>query len=210
LAEYPELAEEVEEEIKKLEAEQIARQAEVRALQEELEEAQNGAGGNDKSNPGAAFVPPEMASDDSDFEIIEDEDEQTITEEATAGTLVEGVDESIAEEVANEEDVVIEDTGVPVASAKKDDAELIAKNETTSKDDFTMRAITFEIIREIVKQVNNDVKRIVELMTPVIRPILRAGDVAWRHLKVAFESARRTYENSQSSTEDEGSSVPAE
>lgn len=200
LAEYPELAAEVEDEIKKLEAEQLARQAEVEALQKELEEAQNLADETDKSNPGAAFVSsssdastsPEVTSD-GDLEESIDHGEPSIEDDAGA----------IPAELMIEDDVVAEDTEETVADVEANDTELIAKNETSSKDDFTMRAITFEIIREIVKQVENDIKRIVELMSPVIRPILRAGDVAWRHLKVAFESARRSYEEGQSSAEEE-------
>ena len=89
--------------------------------------------------------------------------------------------------------------------------ELIAKNET-QKEDFTMSAMTFEIIRAMIKQVESDVKRIVEQITPVIRPILQAGDVAWRHLKVALQSLRQ---NKDSSKEESGkttkqdASVPA-
>lgn len=201
LAEYPELAAEVEEEIKKLEAEQIARQAEVDALQKELEEAHS-----DKGGPGVAFVSssgtssPEAASD-GDFEIMDDGETVPVVDD-DAGSIAD-------EATITQEEVLLEDAEETVVDVKGEDSEVIAKNETNSKEDFTMSAITFEIIRAMIKQVENDVKRIVELMAPVIRPILRAGDVAWRHLKVVFESARRSYQNSQGGSEDEGNNVQA-
>ncbi len=195
MAEYPELAAEVEEEIKKLEAEQQSRQAEVEMLQHELEQTEKAAAESRKSSSGSAFVPsPETGNDsnapvEDDFEIIHDGD--STGDEETDSKLLEE-QEIIPNEVV--EKLVSE-------GAKEESTEIIPKNETTSEEDFTMQALTFEIIRAMVKQVESDVRRIIELMTPVIRPILRAGDVAWRHLRVTFESLRHSYENSRPTNE---------
>ena len=196
------MAAEVEEEIKKMEAEKLARQSEVEALQNDLKKAEESAG-QVRSSPGSAFVSSESTTNispsttmekESDFEILDDGD--SVTESDPASTA----EETIAEDIVKEETV-------PVAEPK--DAEVMANNETKSDEDFTVSAMTFEIIRAMVKQVESDVKRIVELMTPVIRPILRAGDVAWRHIKVAFESLRHNYENSRGGGEDDSKTSKA-
>lgn len=183
LAEYPELRAEVEEEIKKLEAEQMARMAEVEMLEKELAKSQEAAAERANSSSGPAFVAsPEPAGKtgtkgDDDFEIIDDGD-------STA---------QVQSDVPIVEDEFIQET-------IQGTTEVAAKNE--SGEDLTMKAITFEIIRELIKQVESDVKRIVELLTPVIQPILSAGDVAWRHLRVAVESLWKNYEKSKAGEEE--------
>ncbi len=87
---------------------------------------------------------------------------------------------------------IFEDRQDEIVSSSDSESMNVAVKNKTAKEDFTMSAMTFEIIRAMVKQVENDVKRIVELIAPVVQPILRAGDVAWRHLKLVLESLGRT------------------
>lgn len=173
----------MEEEIKKLEAEQQARKAEVEQLEGELARAE--AAASSQSSTGSAFVPPTQAatheteasassSTTDDLEVIDDGD--IITEDSSK----EHLEDNTAEEVLD---------------TKEESLDVAAKNET-AKEDYTLSAVTFEIIRAMAKQVESDVKRIIELVAPVLRPILKAGDVAWRHLKVAFQSIRRSSQNS--------------
>jgi chromosome segregation ATPase len=180
------LATEIEQEIQKLEAEQLARQEEVQQLEKELGDAQAAAEGA-KVSSGAAFVPPtgiaresgETIAPQNDLEIIDDGD-----------SVANGYDENRVDEPA--EDTIEDETQQEAVQLNNTKSNYMAAKNETSSEDFTLSAVTFEIIRAMVKQVESDVKRIVELIAPVIQPILRAGDVAWRHLKVAFESMRKS------------------
>jgi hypothetical protein len=186
LAEYPELATEIEEEIKKLEAEQSAKRAEVEKLEKELAEAQ-AAHSTAKVSSGSAFVPPTVATNDSGKTIADQDDLEVIDD---GDSVLHGNDDDIMDQsTANE---ILEDRQEEVVSSSDNESVNVAVKNETAKEDFTMSAITFEIIRAMVKQVENDVKRIVELIAPVVQPILRAGDVAWRHLKLVIESLGRT------------------
>lgn len=189
LAEYPELATEIEEEIKKLEAEQSAKRAEVEKLEKELAEAE-AAASTAKVSSGSAFVPPTVAMNDSGKTIAEQDDLEVI-DDGDSVSHGNDNDDIMDQSAANE---ILEDRQEEVVNSSDSHSESVnvaVKNET-AKEDFTMSAMTFEIIRAMVKQVENDVKRIVELIAPVVHPILRAGDVAWRHLKLVFESLGRT------------------
>ena len=194
MAEYPELRAEVEEELKKLEAENDARLAEVEMLEKELEKAKEAAEERSTSSSGPAFIPSPQETDNKteatgadDFEIIEDGD--------STAQLQKDVPHFEEDKIVMEEEEVVEDV-------TKETTELTTKNETG--EDFTMKAITFEVIRTMVKQLESNVKVIVELVTPAIRPILRAGDVAWRHLRVALELLRNHYEKSKAGEEEKG------
>lgn len=205
LAEYPELATEIEQEIQKLEAEQKAKQAEVQQLEKELAEAQSAATAA-KGSSGAAFVPPTATANADKKTIVEQDDLEVIDDGdiVSSGYDDEGVDESVENGV---EDDIREESLKNVKDTESLD--IVAKNETAGED-YTMSAVTFEIIRAMVKQVESDVKRIVELLAPVVQPIFRAGDVAWRHLKVVFESLLRSSQRPEDVSEVQPTdSVPA-
>ena len=190
LAEYPELATEIEEEIKKLEAEQSAKRAEVEKLEKELAEAE-AAASTAKVSSGSAFVPPTVAMNDSGKTIAEQDDLEVIDDGDSVSHGNDNDNDDIMDQSAANEILEDRQEEVVVNSSDSESVNVAVKNET-AKEDFTMSAMTFEIIRAMVKQVENDVKRIVELIAPVVHPILRAGDVAWRHLKLVFESLGRT------------------
>lgn len=188
LAEYPELAKEIEEEIKKLEAEQTTKRNEVQQLEKELAEAQAAAENTKSSTSGSAFLPPSKVvapTQGNDTKTIEEDDFQVI-DDGDSPTKGKEDDDDNAAVIDEIDDFSRQDT-VPVDEMKKSVA---VKNKTGVREDFTVSAMTFEIIRTLMKQVESDVRRIVDLVGPVLQPILRAGDVAWRHLKVVFESLR--------------------
>jgi hypothetical protein len=199
------LATEIEQEIQKLEAEQTAKRAEVQKLEKELAEAQSAAA-TAKGSSGAAFVPPTATATAGRNTIVEQDDLEVIDDGdiVSSGYDDEGVDESVANGF---EDDIREES---LKNAKDTESlDIVAKNETAGED-YTMSAVTFEIIRAMIKQVESDVKRIVELLAPVVQPIFRAGDVAWRHLKVVFESLRRSSQRPEDVSEVQPTdSVPA-
>jgi hypothetical protein len=199
------LATEIEQEIQKLEAEQTAKRAEVQQLEKELAEAQSAAA-TAKGSSGAAFVPPTATATPARNTIVEQDDLEVIDDGdiVSSGYDDEGVDESVAKGF---EDDIREES---LKNAKDTESlDIVAQNETAGED-YTMSAVTFEIIRAMIKQVESDVKRIVELLAPVVQPIFRAGDVAWRHLKVIFESLRRSSQRPEDDSEVQPTdSVPA-
>jgi hypothetical protein len=206
LDQYPELADELEEEIKKMEEENAARQAEVDQLQNELSEAEketteesSGTAFVSKQQPqeddsGTAFVPkPQVPKDEEDdFEIL---DEEPVQEAAAEQATIDDTDEEtiLSESKAAEQ---------PASTATNKDLE--STQETASKEDLTMRALTLEIVRSILKQANSDVKRIVELLAPVIRPILQAGDTAWRTIRATLVTMHQNHQSSRNNEEAEG------
>lgn len=192
----PALKAEVEAE---LEAEKKARLAEVEMLEKELEKAQEAAAERSNSSSSPAFVGSVAASDNAnksdssgvdDFEIIDDGDSTTYMKEDVP--VVEDEIPVVVE--AEDEEEVIQDV---IENA----TELAAPNNR-GVEDFTMKAISFEVIRAVAKEIGGGFKRIVELVTPVVQPILRAGDVAWRHLRVVVQSLRSNYEKSKADEEE--------
>jgi hypothetical protein len=190
LDEYPELAEELEEEIKKMEAEQGERRAEVEGLQNKLAEAET-----TNSTPGTAFVSKPQNAEEDELEI--GEEEPILVDEKKAEEAK--IDKTYEDEIPNEP--LVEEESEPKSEELKS-AELESKEETSPKQDFTTKALGFEMIRELLKQMESDLKRIVELLAPVVTPILRAGDVAWRHIRATIVTLRNNYESSRNSNEE--------
>ena len=174
-----------------MEAEQSAKRAEVEKLEKELAEAQ-AAASTAKVSSGSAFVPPTVATTDSGKTIGEQDDLEVIDDgDASVSNRNDDDDEiNIMDESAANE--ILEDRQEDYVDLSDSASTNVAVKNETAKEEFTMSAMTFEIIRALIKQVENDVKRIVELIAPVVHPILRAGDVAWRHLKVVIESLGRS------------------
>jgi hypothetical protein len=189
LDEYPELAEELEEEIKKMEAEQGERRAEVEGLQNKVAGAES-----TNSTPGTAFVSKPQNDEEDDLEI--GEEEPILVDEKKAEAKI---DKTYEDEIPNEP--LVEEESDPKSEEVKS-AELESKEESSTKQDFTMKVLSFEIIRELLKHVENDLKRIAELLAPVLTPILRAGDVAWRHIRATIVTLRKHYESSRNSNEE--------
>lgn len=188
MAEHPELAEELEAEIARMEEEQAQKQAEVQRLQHELEEK------NKSSVPessGAAFVPKPRSPEASQ----------------TTGTLQDNVEEEtvLAEDNAKpvEEETVKAETvktprqeASPSASSDGSEAQMEEESskESKEKEDLTLSALSIEIIRRMFKDTERELKRIIDLILPVVRPVMNAGDVAWRHIKATLISLKKDFD----------------
>ncbi|KAG7355574.1 hypothetical protein IV203_000260 [Nitzschia inconspicua] len=200
LSQYPELAEELEEEIKKMEAENAAKQAELEEMQSKLSGAKQPQGSTD----GAAFVSKSDAGanregstvnnrttidnspvDTDDLEISEDSDIDQIHHD-------DEVVEEIREESSNETMETEKSETTSTATTTTEVANLSA-GSSSHKEDFTLSHLAIESLRAFVKHAKDDVKRILELVVPVMQPLLTAGDVAWRQIKALFVKARDAY-----------------
>jgi len=91
------------------------------------------------------------------------------------------------------------DTSETTAPATKQSQSVETKQ--TQEEDFTVRAMSFEIFRKILEQTQSDLKKIFEIIAPVVQPMLKAGDKAWKRLRKAVMKAWKTYELSRQSTE---------
>ena len=65
-------------------------------------------------------------------------------------------------------------------------SELSQEEKPTGPEDFTISALSTEIIRKLFQNAERDLKRIVDIVLPVVQPMLKAGDVAWQQLKRTF------------------------
>ena len=182
MAEHPELAEELEAEIARMEEEQAEKQAEVQRLQQELEE-KNESSASESS--GAAFVPKPRSPEVSQ----------------TTGTPEDNVEEEtvLADEAKPVEDETVNaetvetprQEALPSASSDGSESQMEEESSEESKNDLSLSLI--EIIRTVLKQADQDVKRMYALILPVVQPAINAGDVAWRHIKTTLISLLKDF-----------------
>lgn len=177
MTQYPELAEELEEEIKRMEKENAEKQADVERLQNEIAKESTD---DSQSDPGTAFVRPGKD--------IEDEPEEIIAEEAIGGFETENDDfESLnamdLDDTASEEETEYTDSGSSVETI-----------ESKKKEDLTLTHIAVESLRVLIKNAQDDVRRIINMAVPVLQPLFNVGDAAWRQMKDLFVKARKAYE----------------
>jgi hypothetical protein len=213
LTQYPELAKELEEEIKKMEEENAAKQAELEEMQNQLSSNPPPQGVNadddDADSPeqlGVAFVSKTNTSVDGEDSSIyhgtldnsqEDSNDFTITEEDVEDDEQETEGEFWDEGVQREKDDQV--SHASTSATKNDDVASPVGAPSSSKEDFTLSYLAIESLRAFVKNAKDDLKRIIELVVPVMRPLLTAGDVAWRQIKALFLMVRDAYNESSSS-----------
>lgn len=182
LAEHPELAEELEAEIARMEEEQAQKQAEVQRLQQELEEKIEGSA---SESSGAAFVPKARSPEVSQTTGTQDnvEEETVLADEA----------KPVEDETVNAETMETpRQEASPSASSDGSESQMEEESSEESKEDLTLSVI--EIIRTVLKQTEEDLKRIYALILPVVRPAINAGDVAWRQIKATFISLLKDFD----------------
>jgi hypothetical protein len=201
LDEYPELAEELEEEIKKMEEVNAARQAEVDQLQKELSEAEDATTEKSEPSSGAAFVSKPQPTKDSEDDDLEISDEEPTSADEAKEQQQTTINEINEEEIATETEM--EKEPEPKVEESNNNPGLESPNATSSKEDLTIKALTVEVLRGMVRHAENDLKRIVELMAPVLRPLLQAGEVALRRIRAAIVVIQKNYESSRSKEEAE-------
>lgn len=184
MAEHPELAEELEAEIARMEEEQAQKQAEIQGLQQELEEKGKSS---DSESSGAAFVPKPRSPEVSQ----------------TTGTPQDNVEEgAVPADKAKpvEEETVKAETmetprqqSMPSASSDGSESQMEEPSEKSKeKEDLDLSVV--EIIRTMLKETERDIKRIFALILPVVRPAINAGDVAWRHIKTTVISLLKDFD----------------
>lgn len=216
LTQYPELADELEEEIKRMERENAEKQAYVEGLENQLTSDE----GEVKQEAGMAFhrgrksqnsvsdgeVADDVESDNlvMSEEVSVDDPEEAFTQEEVVeddeeeeNTPTEDREESYSEieTDAEEDDEEMEDLDADETETEADEegTEVETPKEPT-KDDLSMTTLAIESLRVLVKNAQDDVKRIISLTIPVLQPLFNAGDVAWRQMKSLFLKAREYYE----------------
>ena len=192
LDQYPELAEELEEEIKKMEAENAAKKAEVDELQKKIAEVQEAARGKNVSNLDAAFVSRPRTTINSEDRSLNLQEETVFVEDPKIGQTATGQAHEVDGKPQEEPEPIVEESNT---------AGLESPEATKIKEDLTLKALAVEIIRGLVRNANNDLKRIVELVAPVVRPLLEAGDKAWRRIRAAVVYIQQNYGNTNSQEE---------
>jgi hypothetical protein len=201
LSEYPELAEELEEEIKKMEAENQAKQAEIDGIQQQQQQQQYSQT-NDGANVGGG---PSFVSKSSSTT----EEERNIDSEGTVKVenddLIVGEEELIhAPENERDGEDSIDDLDTTANTTTTTDIE---SPSDAPKEDYTLSHLAIETLRAFVKHAKDDAKRIFELVVPVMQPLLTAGDVAWRQIKALFVRAREAYSASQDASSENTAST---
>ena len=200
MTQYPELAEELEEEIKRMEKENAEKQADVERLQNEI--AKDSASDN-RSDPGTAFVRGGAGAgvDDGSDEIISDEatdDLQAVDDGIDAWSDLDDTEIEEEEEDDDEEEEI-------------DPSSSVETIESPNKEDLTLTHLAVESLRVLIKNAQDDVRRIINLAVPVLQPLFDVGDAAWKQMKDLFVKARKAYEAYQAtSMASEEGTQPAE
>jgi len=173
LAQYPELADELEEEIKKMEKENSEKQAYVEALESEVSN-------NDSAHHNTKDSDMALAGPLKDEETKNNDDYIADTKEVKEASTIETPENSM--------DIEHQDTTNNLGK------NIESLEPSTKEQDLTLTHIAIESFRVLVKNAQDDVKRIINLAIPVLQPIFDAGDVAWRQMKALFIRAREVYE----------------
>lgn len=186
MTQYPELADELEEEIQRMERENSQKRDHVESLENKIS---NDSTDDSRSDPGMAFTRPTTGRGSGN--------------EGHSSDTVKS-DEPVASDKASA-DAVNDDLKSPgIGSSSTMDSDHTAQDEETSvgtiearetsKEDLTLTHIAIESLRVLVKNAQDDVRRIINLAIPVLQPLFNVGDAAWRQMKDLFVRVREAYE----------------
>jgi len=208
LAQYPELADELEEEIKRMEKENSEKLDYVEQLENEIS---NDSTGGNLNEPGIAFTPRSKNQESGiDDDIVEVDDDELVVsdeipldeasddllfadEEVKASTSVDDTEE-LHSSHTNSDDMHPDEDTDDIDMTNPVGTDIEAREASTIKKDLTLTHIAIESLRVLVKNAQDDVKRIINLAIPVLQPLLNVGDVAWHQMKALFVRARQVYE----------------
>jgi hypothetical protein len=217
LAQHPELAEELDEEIARMQQEKEQKEAEIQRLQADLQEQEKEAASSSSSSKdkekSAAFMPKAAPSEEEKVgspqpnaasrTVVDDEEE---SEETSSGDF----DITEEEPVANSQTETKfstpsqSDIGDDDQEEESDSSDIMQQQEKSSgPEDFTISALSTEIIRKLFQNAERDLKRIVDIILPVVQPMLKAGDVAWKQLKRTFLFFKHDFEKRRAVGKDE-------
>jgi len=213
LTQYPELADELEEEIKRMEEENSEKLAHVEELKNQISEDETNA------NPevlGTAFTGREKVRENENDDGVGNEvenDELVMSEEVPIDEPIDdfiSADEGTTPPTPTEDDAKDSSTSynntddMPMEEDTEEDADADAitnvgtdiesPDTSADKEDLTLSHLAIESLRVLMKNAQDDVKRIVNLAIPVLQPLLNAGDVAWHQMKSLLLRARELYE----------------
>ncbi|KAL3898023.1 MAG: hypothetical protein SGARI_006776, partial [Bacillariaceae sp.] len=73
---------------------------------------------------------------------------------------------------------------------------------------YELSHLAIESLRAFVKHAKDDVKRILDVVVPVMKPLLTAGDAAWRQIKAIFVKARDVYCDTTKACENDSEEAP--
>jgi hypothetical protein len=197
LAEYPDLAEELEEELRRMDAENREFQAQAELLQQQLSETKETADeGGGEGRVDAAFVPSKTRKASGGAAVGGDvgADDLIISEEEEIAHDTDHDGATVATTAVNDD--VIENHGIAEEgnTSTSPGTDLESSDGSRKKDDFTLAHLAVETLRAFLKQAHDDAKQIFGLVMPLFTSLLDAGDVAFRQLKALFVRARETYE----------------
>jgi len=206
LEQYPELADELEEEIKRMENENSEKQAHVEELEIDRSNKENSTDDH-AEDLGMAFVRPvkgggSEVDDNIGDELEEDDlvinDEVDLNGETDYHPSADSEEEDSMEET-NLPDISSDNMLLDEGIEQEDATDSVGKNIETressaKKEDLTLTHIAIESLRVLVKNAQDDVQRIINLAIPVLQPIFNAGDAAWRQMKALFVRAHEVYE----------------
>jgi len=200
LVNYPELADELEEEIKRMEKENAEKQAYAESLQENR--IPNDSTDNNQNDPGMAFV-PQTNGRGSEHDEVGDEDlamsDEVPLDEPT-DDLPSTEDEEVKPSTTTNSDDTQQDEDIDDSDVEDLDeitpagTDIESKDTSTKKEDLTLTHIAIESLRVLVKNAQDDVKRIINLAIPVLQPFFVVGDAAWQQMKTLFVKACEAYE----------------
>jgi hypothetical protein len=190
LEQYPDLAEELEEVVRKMEDENKEYQAQADELKQKVSHS---AAKLDSIPEGGGLIDSDAGDDDVD--------DLTISEEES--TYYDSIDVPTSSTQSEGEDVIIDNLSMSEENTLTDLESVDAS--ASGKEDFTLATFVVDTLRELLKQSKDDMKRILGVVVPVMKQFLGAGDKAWRTLKALFVQVREAYEsaNNQKSPSDQ-------
>jgi hypothetical protein len=189
LTQYPELADELEEEIKRMEKENSEKQAHVDSLETKMS---NDLSDGSLREENMAFA-PKAKSRESENDKFENNNDNPRDEQADDYCSLDDKQKCNSSHIRSDDVQLDEDTEViDVTDSVATDIE--SQDASINKEDLTLTHIAIESLRVLVKNAQDDVQRLINLAIPVLQPLFNVGDAAWRQIKTLVVRAREVYE----------------
>ena len=200
MAQYPELADELEEEIKRMENENAEKQAYVDSLENRITETDASADNSHSNDPGTAFGLGSKNNDSNRGGVGDDgldmSDEVQVNEPIEE-TNSHGGEKSYSSGISSDDSELDDLDEQDTETTDTNDSAgtiLETRKKATETEDLTLTHIAVESFKVLIKNAQDDVRRIINLAIPALKPLFNAGDVAWRQMKALFNRARELYE----------------
>jgi hypothetical protein len=204
LEQYPDLAEELEEVARKMEAENKEYQAQADDLQRRVSQSKESNDIVGEGEVGAAFLSSKLQSPSGEANVTDDEAEGlVVTEEEFGHDINHDIPTSENDEA---DDTRISDESTPTSPS----TDLKSPDSIASgNEDFTLSHLAVATLKALLKQSRDDMKRIFGVVMPFVKQLFSAGEKAWRTLKALFVQAREAYEFANQGASDQPESEDA-